>query len=100
MRSRFRILLCQKATQGRTQAYGSFAPPTFRFSSGVERRPLQPVVMLRMHATRPIRKKPEPEWLPCAPRSSTSLRHSRHGDDDLALVIAGAKEPKGFRQIG
>ena len=58
------------------------------------------VVMLRMHATRPIRKKPEPEWLPCAPRSSTSLRHSRHGDDDLALVIAGAKEPKGFRQIG
>lgn len=34
------------------------------------------------------------------PRSSTSSRRSRHRDDDLAPMIARAKEPKGFRQIG
>ena len=38
--------------------------------------------------------------LPWVRHPSTSFRRSCHGDDDLALVIARAEEPKRFRQIG
>jgi hypothetical protein len=35
-----------------------------------------------------------------SPRAGTSLRRSRHRDDDLALVIARGEAPTGLRQIG
>lgn len=35
-----------------------------------------------------------------SPDCPTDARRSRHGDDDLALVITGTKTPKRFRYIG